>query len=271
MNQASTKSLYSIRFFLIPFLAVFIPFKILSISVEHLIPQVIAVYPHHPAFTEGLAIKENLLYESTGLYGQSSLRQIDLLTGKIIYQISLPPKYFGEGFALVGDQLIQLTWREQVAFVYDIKNFKLIRTFPYEGEGWGLCYDGTKLFMSNGTDTITMRDPQSFAILGKYRVLLGTQSISNLNGLECIGHSLYANVWGKDFILRIDKATGIVTGVINALGLLTTDERRAIGSEGVLNGIAYNPKNKTFLLTGKYWPRIFEVQLISSNLLLNFP
>lgn len=216
--------------------------------------------PHDPkAFTQGLAIHNNFLYESTGLYGHSSLRKIDIQTGKIINKISLPNQYFAEGIAIIGNNLIQITWKEQVAFVYDL-NMNLLNAIPYKGDGWGLCQNGIYVLMSNGSSTLTLRQPDDFSVAG----VLNTHSEGYLNDLECVGEFIYANVWKKDIILKIDKFTGRIVGKIDASNLLHPHQREKIGSEGVLNGIAYHPQRQTFFLTGKYWPAIFEVKFVKS-------
>jgi glutaminyl-peptide cyclotransferase len=243
--------------------------------VEILQPDVLNTYPHDTsAFTEGLLYYDGFLYESTGQYGQSDVRKVELKTGKVQQKLPLDPAIFGEGLALVDDHLYQLSWKEQKAFVYDRDTFKNVGEFDYEGQGWGLCYDGTQLWMSNGTDTVVARDPATFGItrrvqltfqgytLDKVATSNGTlfsQIFSQVNELECVGDSIYANVWETNFILRIDAATGAMTGIIDASSLLTTDERSQLASGAVLNGIAYDPDSDTFFLTGKYWPKLFEV------------
>jgi len=228
--------------------------------IEDLVPKIISVMPHDTsAFTEGLILDHGTFYESTGQYGQSTLRQVDPQTGKVLRAIRLPDVAFGEGLALVGDRLIQLTWKEHTAFVYNRDTFDLIQTFSYTGEGWGLCFDGQDLYMSDGSSTITERDPQTFAPLRQIAVTEGGQPVVNLNELECVGDSLYENVWLTDTIVQIDKATGNVTEAIDAAGLLTPQER---SRADVLNGIAYDPNHQTFFITGKYWPWVFEVVFV---------
>jgi glutaminyl-peptide cyclotransferase len=243
--------------------------------VEILQPVVLNTYPHDTtAFTEGLLYYNGFLYESTGQYGKSDVRKVELKTGKVLQKAPLAPEIFGEGLALVDDHFYQLSWKAQKAFGYDRDTFKDAGEFTYEGEGWGLSYDGTQLWMSNGTDTIVTRDPATFAItrqvqltfqgytLDKVATSNGTtfsQIFSQVNELECVGDSIYANVWLTDYILRIDAATGSITGIIDASSLLTKDERSQLASGAVLNGIAYDPDRDTFFLTGKYWPKLFEV------------
>jgi glutaminyl-peptide cyclotransferase len=219
--------------------------------------RVLSSVPHDPAaYTQGLVWSAGMLYESAGQYRQSSLRQVDPKTGAVLRSVPVPPRYFAEGLALVGDRLLQLTWQEGTAFVYDLTTFSRTGELPYSGEGWGLCYDGRRLIMSDGSNHLTFRDPASLVSSGGVDVALDGRPVMELNELECVDGAVYANVWQTDEILRIDPATGAVTAVIDASGLLTPDE--AARAE-VLNGIAYKPETKTFLLTGKYWPRMFEV------------
>ncbi len=238
--------------------------------VEQLTVEVLAEYPHDTdAFTQGLLLHEGLLYESTGRYGQSDLRAVEPETGEVVREFDLPEQFFAEGLALVDDQLIQLTWREQAAIVYELETgadegtFEPLGTFQYTNEGWGLCYDGEALYHSDGTNTITVRDPETFASTDTFRVTLYGAFVDQLNELECVGDSLYSNVWQSDTILRIDKATGEVTGVIDATGLMSTERRVSLGSGAVLNGIAYNADDETFYLTGKLWDALYEVRFVA--------
>lgn len=231
---------------------------------EHLKVKVLAVRRHDPeAYTQGLVWDRGTLYESAGQYGQSSLREVDPANGQVRRQAALPVRYFAEGLALAGDRLIQLTWQEGTAFGYRPATFERVGEYHYSGEGWGLCYDGRRLVMSDGSDRLTFRDPQTFGALGEVRVRREGRPVRNLNELECVEGSVYANVWQTEEIVRIDPASGEVTAVVDASGLLSDAERRA-GAE-VLNGIAYLPESKTFLITGKYWPKMFEVAFIPSS------
>lgn len=233
------------------------------IAVEYLVPVVVNKLPHdRQAFTQGLAIEDDQLYESTGLYGQSSLRHLDILTGKILHKHTLSSEFFAEGLAVFPQQIIQITWNEQRAFVYARPSFQSMQTLSYSGEGWGLCRDENTMWMSNGTSTLTQRDSETFAPLKTITVKWEGKPITHLNDLECEGNHLYANIWYKDCIVRIDKTTGEVTGMIDASHLLSHQEKSLVQSEGVLNGIAYRPKTGTFFLTGKKWPWIFEVRLV---------
>lgn len=223
--------------------------------------KVISTRPHDPsAYTQGLLWHDGSLYESAGGYGVSSLRQVDPATGEVRRRIDLPQQYFAEGLARVGDHLIQLTWQEGVAFVYRLPDFKKVREHRYQGEAWGLCHDGTKLILSDGSDRLTFRDPETFAPLGDVRVRLAGAPVERLNELECVDGAVFANVYQTEDIVRIDPKTGDVTALIDASGLLGAADYQA-GAE-VLNGIAYDSVKKRFLITGKNWPLLFEVVLV---------
>lgn len=227
---------------------------------ERLRVKVLSTRPHDPtAYTQGLVLDGGSLYESTGLYGASSLRQVDPATGEVKRRRNLPERFFAEGLALVDGQLVQLTWQEQRAFRYKLADFEPVGESPYEGEGWGLCWDGKRLVMSDGSPRLTFRDPKTFAVLGSVSVTLAGRPIDRINELECVDSTVYANVWQTDDILRIDPASGKVTAVIDASGLLSPEEHRAAE---VLNGIAWDPQKKTFLITGKMWPKMFEVTFV---------
>jgi glutamine cyclotransferase len=229
--------------------------------IEELTLQVVNVYPHDTrAFTQGLVYWERGLYESTGLVGRSSLRRVEPQSGAIEAQVGLDPPFFAEGLARVGDELYQLTWQNGRAFVWKLSTFSRVREHSYSGEGWGLCYDGQRLVMSDGSDRLTFRDPRSFNETGSVRVVRAGQPVQQLNELECVDGLVYANIWQTDRIARIDPGSGEVTGWIDASGLLKGSER--MGAD-VLNGIAYVPERGTFLVTGKLWPRIFEVRFVA--------
>ena len=234
-------------------------------DVPILVPQVLHEYPHDSsAFTQGLLWHEGYLYESTGRWGQSSLRRVVIETGVPETSIALDEAYFAEGLERVGDRLIQLTWRAGLAFVYDFDSLELIDTLEYDGEGWGLCYDGRYLFMSDSTARLSIREPDNFQLIFRGAVTLDGQVIPAqlLNELECVGDHIYANAWNTDYIFRIDKFGGVITAVINATGLLSAAEREALSSGSVLNGIAYNDETETFYITGKNWPKLFEVVFV---------
>jgi glutaminyl-peptide cyclotransferase len=227
-------------------------------------PELVRVLPHDPAaYTQGLLLHEGLLYESTGQYGSSSLREVDPETGAVLRVVNLPDGYFGEGLALVGDRLIQLTWKEQVAFVYDLHTLELRETLQYEGEGWGLCYDGESLFMTDGGSTLYLRDPVTFRITDRRTITLGGVPLSRVNELECVGDDIYANVYLTDRIVRIDKATATVESVFDAARL--TAGGRPANPDAVLNGIAWDGRTGTFFITGKLWPTMYQVRLVDET------
>lgn len=247
-----------------------------SQGVRQLRVEVIAQYPHDTdAFTQGLLLFNGRFYESTGLYGESDLREVDVTTGEVIRLRPLADVFFGEGLARVEDRLIQLTWQEGTAFVYNLETFDEIRRFSYSGEGWGLCFDGTDLYMTDGSATLFRRDPQTFALRGEVTVTRQQngqrQQVRNLNELECVGEYVYANVFMTEDIVQINKRSGQVVAVIDASGLMTQAELREIHqdpnrlSNAVLNGIAYNPEQGTFFITGKLWPTMFEVRFVDAS------
>ena len=234
-----------------------------SHAAEQATPQVIAFTAHDPdAFTQGLLLYQGSFYESTGLYGESSLREVDPATGNVLMQINLPANEFGEGLARVGQQLIQLTFQENVAHKYDIADFSGQGDFPYNGQGWGLCYDGQRLVMSNGSSSLFFRDPVTFQFQGQVPVTLDGNPVANLNELECVDGSVYANIWFTDTIVEIDPDTGEVLTEIDASGLLTPQEQI---QANVLNGIAYDPVSGHFFITGKLWPKVFEVVFVEGG------
>ena len=199
------------------------------------------------------------LYEGTGLVGRSTIRRVDLTSGVVEQQSALPEEFFGEGLARVGQRLIQLTWKNHKALVWDLATLKKVAELDYDGEGWGLCFDGKRLVMSDGSDRLTFRNPSTFEKEGEVRVRRGRRPVTNLNELECIRGLVYANVWMDSHIARIDPETGEVTGWIDASGLLEPSE--AVNAD-VLNGIAEMEGTDHLLITGKLWPRLFEVQVI---------
>jgi glutaminyl-peptide cyclotransferase len=229
-------------------------------GVMHFKARIVSIKPHDPgAFTQGLVFDQGSIYESTGLEGQSSLRLVELDTGKVLRRVDLPGNLFGEGLALVHGNLVQLTWRNQIARVYDTKRFRRVGEFTYSGEGWGLCFDGQHLIMSDGSEFLTVRDTNTFKPLKEIRVTLNGESIRGLNELEYANGKVYANLWPTDVIAGIEMNRGHVVSLIDAKGLLSKEERL---DTDVLNGIAYNPDQKTFLLTGKRWPKMFEVVFV---------
>jgi glutamine cyclotransferase len=228
--------------------------------------EVVSRRPHDTtAWTEGLAFDmEGRLFESTGLNGRSQLRELDPATGRVLRSAPVPDDDYGEGLAIVGDEtLVQLTWKEGTAFTWAKDTFERTGTFDYtgQGEGWGLCFDGTRLVMSNGSDQLTFRDATTFAVLGEVAVTVRGQSLPMLNELECVDGKVWANVWQTPYIVRIDPATGAVDGVLDATGILVPDPGTADPGGSVLNGIAKIPGVDTFLLTGKRWPEMIEVRI----------
>jgi glutamine cyclotransferase len=231
---------------------------------QHTVPvygyKIIAVYPHDKdAYTQGLVYDGQNLYESTGLYGNSTVRQVELETGKVRQSYSVPSRYFGEGLTIWKDGLIQLTWKSMTGFVYNKSDFKQIRDFSYKREGWGITSDGLHLIMSDGSDTLYFINPETFTDIGSIRVKASDEPVFNLNELEYINGSIVANVYFDNRIAIISPETGAVTGWID-LRELTAREKN-MSTVGVLNGIAYNPKNGTLLVTGKLWPELFEIEI----------
>jgi len=249
----------------IPLLLMLVPLSLQAQSTPVLVPRILAEYPHDDnAFTQGLLWDGGALYESTGLWGQSSLRRVDLESGEPLLQVDVDEAYFAEGLERVGDSLIQLTWQAGIAFVYDFETFELQDTIAYEGEGWGLCSDGRYLYMSDGSPYLTLRDIDSFESIFRGAVLLDGQLIPTqlLNELECVGEHIYANAWNRDYIFQIDKRNGVVTALIDARSLLSEAERAQLSAGAVLNGIAYNDESDSFYITGKHWPTLYEVVFV---------
>ena len=219
-------------------------------------------YPHDPdAFTQGLFFKDGFLYESTGLEGKSSLRKVELVSGKVVKKHDLAPNLFGEGIAEVDGAIVGLTWTSQVGIVFDAKTFKEKKRFAYPGEGWGLASAGAYSYMSDGSDAIRVLD-RSFKEVRRIKVTADGASLARLNELEWVEGELFANVWGEDVIARIDPANGKVVGWIVLKNLLAANERPANPADGVLNGIAYDSKKKRLFVTGKLWPKLFEIELV---------
>ena len=232
---------------------------------EHLTVQIHAEYPHAVnAFTQGLLYDGKHLYESTGLVGQSSVRRVALETGAVQRMTAIPEPFFGEGLELVGDTLYMLTWQHETGFMFDAETLAHTGEFTYAGEGWGLCYDGADLWLSNGTSTISRRSTSDFSELGTITVTNGKNEVQMINELECVGNYIYANIWLSDNIVRIDRASGKVTAVIDASPLR---ERigEPLGPDAVLNGIAYNKETGEFYLTGKLWPKLFAVSFAAAK------
>lgn len=224
--------------------------------------QVVHVYPHDSkAFTQGLIYRDGHLYESTGLNGRSSLRMVDLATGQVLQKHDVPAEYFGEGLTDWGSTLIQLTWTTRKAFVYDVFSFSVLKTFDYEGEGWGLTHDSTELILSDGTAYLKFLDPKSFRVTRRIHVAdEAGKPIQSLNELEYIHDEIYANIWQTDRIARISPQTGKVLGWIDLTGII--DKRELQGQGAVLNGIAYDAAGDRLFVTGKLWPKLFEIKVV---------
>jgi len=221
--------------------------------------EIVRTFPHdRGAFTQGLQYRDGMLYEGTGQHGRSSIRRVNLETGEVVQRRNIPAQYFGEGIALVGSELFQLTWQENTVFVYDVPSFNLKTSHTYRGEGWGLTYDGTSLLMSDGTDQIRFIDPATFSERRRIRVTNAGRPLRQLNELEMIKGELWANVWQTENIVRINPETGAVVGLIDLSGLLTRAERERTD---VLNGIAYDSATDRIFVTGKLWPKLFEIRL----------
>lgn len=221
--------------------------------------RIVAVYPHDPAaFTQGLVFHGGFLYESTGRYGASSVRKVDLETGRVLEIRGLPEDRFGEGLAVVGNRLVQLTWRSRTGYLYDLESLEPAGQFHYPTEGWGLAYDGERLLMSDGSATIYFLDPETFGITGRLEVHDRGRPVPRLNELEFINGSIYANVWLSTRIAEIDPASGRVSGWLDLSELAPP----ASGDADVLNGIAYDGNSGNLLVTGKLWPRLFMINMI---------
>ncbi len=222
--------------------------------------KIVNSYPHDAkAFTQGLVYEDGFMYEGTGLYGSSSLRKVELETGHILKNHNLPEHYFGEGLTIHGDKITQLTWRSNVGFVYDKENFLLVRKFNYPTEGWGVTYDGKNLIMSDGSDTLYSMDPIANKEISRIKVNYKGRPVSRLNELEYVNGEVFANIWMTDIIARISPETGKVTGWIDLRGL--SDDFGSGRADQVLNGIAYDNKGDRLFVTGKLWPKIYEITL----------
>ena len=218
-------------------------------------------YPHDPnAFTQGLEYLNGYLYEGTGLNGRSSIRKVKLETGKVLRERGVPRAYFGEGITVWKSSLIELTWESQLAFVYDRDTFAPRRRFTYAGEGWGLTHDATNLIMSDGTSELRFVDPETFTERRRVRVTDGGRAVTRLNELEYVKGQVLANIWTTDNIARIDPGSGRVLGWIDLRGLLPETQRV---SDAVLNGIAYDEAKDRLFVTGKLWPKLFEIRIVA--------
>jgi glutamine cyclotransferase len=219
------------------------------------------VYPHdHTAFTQGLIFKDGILWESTGQYGQSSLRKVDLKTGKVLKTISVPREFFAEGMTVFHNKVYQLTWQNKKGFIYKPADFTKTGEFFYWGEGWGLTHDADSLILSDGTNELRFLDPETFELKRKISVLENGRPLNELNELEYVKGEIYANVWQTDRIVRIDPRDGKLTGTIDLTGLLPAADRAA--ETDVLNGIAYDEATDRLFVTGKNWSKLFEIRLV---------
>ena len=226
----------------------------------HYTYTLVDMYPHDTnAFTEGLVYSDGFLYESTGLYGSSSLRRVDLTTGNVLQEVALPNQYFGEGITIVNNTIIQLTWQSHIGFVYDKTTFALLGNFTYPTEGWGLTYDGKQLIMSDGSDNLYFLEPTTFQRRGQIQVRDGNTPVVNINELEYINSDIYANIWETHTIVVINPETGQVKALIDLTGLPSAT---TLNPEAVLNGIAYDTKNDRLYVTGKDWPNLYQIKLV---------
>jgi glutamine cyclotransferase len=222
--------------------------------------QIVNTYPHdRNAYTQGLIFEEGILYEGTGRWGRSTLRKVELGTGNVLQLYSLPDQFFGEGVTVFGDKIFQLTWKSHLGFVYDKESFELLQEFEYPTEGWGITHDGERLIMSDGTSTLHFLEPETLEEIGQIDVHDNDGPVIRLNELEYIRGEIYANVWQTDRIARIDPGTGQVTGWIELAGLLSPEDRSQ--PVDVLNGIAYDAEHDRLFVTGKLWPKLFEIEL----------
>jgi glutaminyl-peptide cyclotransferase len=223
--------------------------------------RIVHTYPHDGnAFTQGLEYREGFLYEGTGLYGRSHVRKTELETGKVIQEIPIDSKYFGEGITVFNRQIIELTWTTKLGFVYDQASFRPLRTFTYEGEGWGLANDGQQIYMSDGSPDIRVWDPVTLSEKRRITVRDAGTPVRELNELEWVRGEIFANVWQTDRIARISPADGKVVGWIDLAGILPSSERTS--ADAVLNGIAFDPLSGRLFVTGKLWPKLFEIELV---------
>jgi glutamine cyclotransferase len=249
------------------FLIIILAASIIFLSTQNIKPAtsakiysytIIQTFPHNvQAFTEGLTFDNNSLLESTGLTGASSLQRINLETSEVLQKLDLDSNYFGEGIAVVNNTIIQLTWQNHVAFVYDKETFTLLKQFSYNMAGWGLTYDGQNLIMSTGTSTLYYLNPETFEVTGQITVKDGNQSVNLLNELEYINGTIYANIWKQNQIIQINPQNGQVIAWIDLTGIYASAD-----SNNCLNGIAYNPQNGALIVTGKNWPNLYQIQIV---------
>jgi glutamine cyclotransferase len=245
------------------FVAVLVTLSIAHAAAPEYGYQVVHVYPHdRNAFTQGLEFRGGFLYEGTGLEGRSALRKVNLETGQVVQELRIAPQFFGEGITVINQQILELTWKAEAGFVYNQDSFRQLRTFRYPGEGWGLTNDGSQIYMSDGTAQIRVWDPGTLQERRRITVRDGVKPIEELNELEWVRGEIYANVWQTDRIVRIAPADGKVTGWINLKGILSAADRE--GTD-VLNGIAYDALGDRLFVTGKLWPKLFEIKLVKKK------
>jgi glutaminyl-peptide cyclotransferase len=226
--------------------------------------QVVHTYPHDPsAFTEGLFYLNGFLYEGTGLEGESDIRKVKLETGEVVQRKTIPPEYFGEGIIAWKDKLVEMTYKAEKGWIYDLNTFEQKGEFHYPGEGWALTTDGKRLIMDDGTPQLRFWDPETLQETGRLTVTADGQPVANLNELEWVKGEIYANIWQTDRIARIDPTTGKVVGWIDLTGILSPEDH----TDGidVLNGIAYDAKGDRLFVTGKKWPKLFEIKLVKKK------
>ena len=224
--------------------------------------KVVRSYPHDPqAFTQGLLYRDGFLYESTGLNGKSSIRKVNLETGKVLQSKDIPPQYFGEGLTVWKDTLVGITWQTQTGFVFDLATFDLRNQFAYPGEGWGLAQNGKELVLSDGSATLRFLDPKTFLEVRRVKVTADGIAVNQINELEVVGDEIFANIWHTNTIARIDQNTGKIVGWID-LGKLYPDAGKGPTGENVLNGIAWDADKKRLFVTGKLWPKLYEIKLV---------
>jgi glutamine cyclotransferase len=226
--------------------------------------RVLHTFPHDPhAFTQGLEYRNGYLYEGTGLNGQSTVRKEELESARVLQEISISDQYFGEGITVFPDRILELTWKAHTGFIYGRQQFRLLRTFAYDGQGWGLANDGEHIYMSDGSSQIRIWDPKTLREERRITVHRAGKQFESLNELEWVRGEIYANVWQTDEILRISPRDGTVLGIVRLPGLLTDAERES-GAD-VLNGIAYDAARNRLFVTGKLWPKLFQIELVQSN------
>jgi len=255
---------YKMFFYILGLLIMFtLPFKALSADIKQYDYKVINSYPHdRNAFTQGLEFYKGYLYEGTGLNGQSSLRKVNLKDGKIIKKQMLADKYFGEGITIYKDNIYQLTWKSGIGFIYNL-DFKLINKFTYNYQGWGLTHNKDHLIVSDGTNTIRFLDPQTLEVVRKIKVTKNNKKVININELEYIKGKIYANIWQKNYIVIINPENGRITAIVDLEKII--NPKNYDYNLNVLNGIAYDSENDRLFVTGKLWPKIFEIKIIKKD------